>query len=567
MKKQLFLLSFCVLAMPYLSFTQQSGGEDDRRSSMHHEVPDDSYLPNTFDQENAKAGYVYQGANFFTIQVNVNPGGENIFGDAANEPTIAVDPVNPDRMVIGWRQFDNVNSNFRQAGYSYTSDAGQSWTFPGVIDPGIFRSDPVLECDADGNFYYNSLTKNSGVHSCQVFKSVNGGVLWNPGAEAQGGDKQWMVIDKGEGIGAGNIYSFWTSYYSMCLPGHFTRSIDEGNSFESCEVVDGNPYWGTMAVGPDGELYIVGSGLWDGLVVAKSTTAQNPGFPVYWDFAQQVEMDGYLDAQVPVNPAGLLGQANIDVDRSEGPGRGNVYVLASMIRNSTGDPGDVMFARSTDGGETWSAPVRINDDQGNTNTQWFGTLSVAPNGRIDAVWLDTRDALYGTCFSALYYTYSDDQGESWSVNEKLSDLFDPHIGWPQQDKMGDYFDMESDETGVHLGWANTFNGEQDVYYGHIIPQYTAVEGDPDTQILLSLTNYPNPFADQTTIRYTISHSCYITLEIINMYGQVIQTLESKNQLPGIYTVDYIADKLPSGYYYVRLTAGKQQSTCGLVKLQ
>ena len=564
LNKRIKLLCLFLMAVPILSYAQVANYTKER-ASAHQELPDDSYLQNTHDQRNAKAGYVNKGASFFTIQVNVNASGENILGDAANEPSLGIDPTNPDNMVIGWRQFDNIYSNFRQAGYAYTSDAGQSWTFPGVIEPGVFRSDPVLDSDSDGNIYYNSLTANSGIYSCQVFKSDNGGVIWDPGVDAKGGDKQWMVIDKGEGVGAGNIYSFWTSYYSMCPPGFSTRSTDNGNSFEFCEEVDGNPYWGTMAVGADGELYVVGAFPWDGLVVVKSTTAQNPAYPVYWDFSEQVEMDGYLDFQNPVNPAGLLGQSYIDVDRSEGAGRGNVYVLASMARNSISDPADVMFARSTDGGETWSAPTRINDDLGNYNIQWFGTMSVAPNGRIDAVWLDTRDALPGTYFSSLYYSFSDDQGESWSVNQRLSDEFDPHLGWPQQDKMGDYFDMESDETSAHLAWANTFNGEQDVYYGHIIPQYVAVE-DHEKQNLISLTNYPNPFVDQTTIRYTIPSSCQVTLEIIDICGQVIHILISENQPAGFYSIDITGDKLTAGYYFCRLRAGTHSTTTRIVKI-
>src|SRR5687768_16731098 len=43
---------------------------------------------------------------FAHVQVNVSPAGANIVGDAANEPSIAVDPTNHDRMVIGWRQFN-----------------------------------------------------------------------------------------------------------------------------------------------------------------------------------------------------------------------------------------------------------------------------------------------------------------------------------------------------------------------------------------------------------------------------------------------------------------------------
>ncbi len=111
----------------------------------------------------------------------------------------------------------------------------------------------------------------------------------------------------------------------------------------------------------------------------------------------------------------------------------------------------------------------MNDDgAGGDAYQWFGTMSVAPNGRIDVIWLDTRDHP-GSDSSALYYSYSVDQGNTWSANEKLSDSFDPHIGYPNQPKMGDYFDMISNNTGVHLAWANTLNGGQDVYYSFITP--------------------------------------------------------------------------------------------------
>jgi hypothetical protein len=441
---------------------------------MHEEKMEDPYLPNAFHNKKVSPGYRYQsptnlkgmGSSITTVQVNVDPSGQNILGDAGNETNIAVNPLNPNEIVIGWRQFDNVTSNFRQAGWSYTSDGGETWTFPGVIQPGLFRSDPVLDYDATGNFYYNSLT---GDFECDVFQSADGGASWNNGTFAFGGDKQWMAIDRTGGIGNGNIYAFWSSAYSTCQPGFFTRSSDGGSSFESCTVVDGYPFWGTMAVGNDGELYIGGAGdeLFS-LLVAKSDDAQIPASLISWNSPVSVFIDGFISGST-VNPGGLMGQVSIDVDRSDGDGHGNVYVLASRTRAFNGDPGDVMFAASTDGGVSWNAPIKINDDSSDLNTQWFGTMSVAPNGRIDAIWLDTRDAITGSDTSALYYSYSMDQGINWSVNEKLSPLFDPHVGYPNQQKMGDYFDMISDNNGAHLAWANTLNGEQDVYYTHIVP--------------------------------------------------------------------------------------------------
>lgn len=410
---------------------------------LHHETRDDPYLPNADNNKRTSPAYQYKSrvksnpmrSSIFTVQVNVDALGRNILGDAANEPNIAVNPLDRSKMVIGWRQFDNVSSNFRQAGWGYTNDGGESWIFPGVIEPGIFRSDPVLDYDAGGNFYYNSLTTSPN-YFCKVFESTNGGAAWNSGTDAGGGDKQWMVIDRSTETGRGNIYSFWSYFYSTCSPGFFTRSTDGNGRYENCSEVDGNPYWGTMAVGNSGELYIGGaSGRVDSLVVSKSLNAREHDSLVSWKKPVLVYIDGNPNGWKSVNPGGLLGQVNIDVDRSNGPGRGNVYLLVPVTRSSNADPADVMFARSTDGGLTWSYPIRVNDDPSVTNFQWFGTMSVAPNGRIDAIWLDTRDAPPGSDSSALYYSFSSDQGITWSANEKLSGSFDPHTGYPDQNKM------------------------------------------------------------------------------------------------------------------------------------
>jgi hypothetical protein len=187
-----------------------------------------------------------------------------------------------------------------------------------------------------------------------------------------------------------------------------------------------------------------------------------------------VDLDGSITYGITPNPGGLGGQTSIAIDTSGGPFDGNIYLLCSVDRNSNSDPADVMFALSTNGGVSFSSPVRVNDDVGTSAWQWFGTMSVAPTGRIDAVWLDTRDNP-GSYNSALYYSYSTDAGVTWSQNEKLSDSFNPHVGWPQQDKMGDYFHMVSDSNGASLAWAATFNNEQDVYYSYIAPTIVPVE--------------------------------------------------------------------------------------------
>ena len=201
---------------------------------MHKEVPEGDYIAVSRDDMPKSPSYSDEGTNYFTVQVNVTMDGDNILGDAANEPSMAIDPTNPDKMVIGWRQFDTQASSFRQAGYAYTFDGGETWTFPGVIDPGVFRSDPVLASDSEGAFYYNSLTVSDGDFLCDVFIMPPGSTEWEEVTYALGGDKQWMIIDQTGGMGNGHIYAFWTSSYSICYPDQFTRSIDSGASFEDC---------------------------------------------------------------------------------------------------------------------------------------------------------------------------------------------------------------------------------------------------------------------------------------------------------------------------------------------
>jgi len=428
----------------------------------HLEVPDDPPAPQAPSRmRGGVAGQtVWTRGPYVSVQVNVDEFGNNIPGDAANEPSIAVDPTSPNRIVIGWRQFDTIQSNFRQAGWAYSHDAGLSWqrTAPGVIEPGIFRSDPVLAADAEGNFYYNSLSTGGG-YCYQLFKSQDGGVSWTGGFESFGGDKGWMTIDRTGGIGDGNIYTIWTKDYA-CIDGGLSRSTDGGETFDG---PFGNAYfWGTLDVGPDGELYVIG-GYGSGSViysvrVARSSNAQYATETPTFDQWSPVGL--YVSGYLAQNPGGLHSQAWIGTDHSKGRTRGNVYALSS------GEGFGVLITRSEDGAATWSEPVQINDEGG---LPWFATMSVAPDGRIDVVWNDTRNSGEAN-LSELFYSYSTDAGESWSPNVPVSPMFDSHIGWPQQNKIGDYYHMVSDNAGANVAYAATFNGEQDVYFLRIGPR-------------------------------------------------------------------------------------------------
>ena len=403
----------------------------------------------------ALAPSTVQRGPFVSHQVNVDAAGNNIPGDAANEPSLAIDGTNPNHIVIGWRQFDTVASNFRQNGWAWSHDGGATWTFPGRVQPSQFNSDPVLDTDALGNFFYLSYP---GGTSSSLFRSGDAGLSWTGPAAAPGGDKAWMTIDKGSSIGRGNVYVMWQVASG---PNTFTRSTNGGTSFMAAIAVPSTPTFGTLAVDAAGTLYAAGLNgqRFASFLMARSTNArdaaQTPAFTV-----ASVNMGGSMGINRAPNPGGLSGQAQVAVDPSH---PGWVYELCSVVPAAGANAMDVHIVRSTDGGQTFGPPVRVNDDPASGAWHWFGTLAVAPNGRVDVVWNDTRSSGLSNR-SETFYAYSLDGAQTFSRNTPVSPSWDSTIGWPNQNKIGDYYDMRSDAAAASLAYAATFNGEQDLWF-------------------------------------------------------------------------------------------------------
>ena len=378
-------------------------------------------------------GMISQHGGFTSYQVNVDANGNNIAGDAANEPSITVDSTNPERMAIGWRQFETVNSNFRQAGWAYASNGGTSWTFPGVLQGGVFRSDPVLASDNTGRFFYLSLLST---FFDDVWRSLNGGQIWKS-APATGGDKQWFTIDNTNSSGHGFQYQCWSTAGNNYQGRQFSRSTDGGLTWLEPVNIPNSPSWGTLDVDAAGNLFIGGIDFGTGQIwCVRSTNARDAAAIPTFDQVTAVDLGGRIDSGEPINPIGLVGQIYLAVDRSGTGTNNNVYMLASVQPTDASSGSDVMFIRSTDGGQTFSTPRRINDDPINPDKwHWFGTLAVAPNGRLDAIWLDTRNA-ENNLDSELFYSYSYDAGVTWSPNIVVSDSFEPGLGLPESEQDG-----------------------------------------------------------------------------------------------------------------------------------
>src|SRR5437762_370664 len=227
---------------------------------------------------------------FTSYQVNVDANGQNIVGDAANECSIAVDPTNSSKMTVGWRQFNSVSSNFRQGGWGYTTDGGIHWTFPGVLENNVFRSDPVTNSDETGTFFYLSLLQTL----CEnMYKSTNGGQSWielQPDGLAEGGDKQWFTIDKTGGPGHGFQYQSSDGINCSGSGVQFQRSTDGGVTWQAPIVIPNAPTVGTLDVDSNGNLFIGGEG--STFYCVRSSNAQLGGQTPTFDQVTPVNMGG-----------------------------------------------------------------------------------------------------------------------------------------------------------------------------------------------------------------------------------------------------------------------------------
>lgn len=82
----------------------------------------------------------------------------------------------------------------------------------------------------------------------------------------------------------------------------------------------------------------------------------------------------------------------------------------------------------------------------------------------------------------------------------------------------------------------------------VVPGYTA-GGNTLHQ------NFPNPFKDGTTIKFTLAQAGDVTLKVFNAPGQEIALLASGRMEAGEHKATFEVNELPSGTYFYQLQIG------------
>ncbi len=355
----------------------------------------------------------------------------------ACEVTVAINPTNPDHLVAASQQGP---SNVSYA----SSDGGKSWKTTKLANPDKrVQGDDALTFTADG-LAVHACISFSGIRIPRPTRAVNGifvktskdGLTWGDpvpvidhiNSVTPFEDKPWLRADTSkESPHKGNIYIAWTKFdvYGSKDPTHqshiyFSRSKDGGKSFAPAHRISQTPgdcldksttvEGACPMIGPKGEVYVVWAGP-KGLVFVKSTD----GGHTFGKEKHLTETPGAWDFAIK-GIARCNGMPIACVDLSNGPNRGTLYVNWADLRN--GDP-DIFMMSSKDGGETWSKPLRVNDDgKGNGKEQFFTWMAVDPvDGAVNIVFYDRRDT-EGTK-TAVILARSVDGGKTF-VNHKIN---------------------------------------------------------------------------------------------------------------------------------------------------
>lgn len=386
------------------------------------------------------------------IRVNQDSSGRD-----QNETTIAINPTNALNFVGGAN--DARLGNWTAAFYS-TLDGGQTWVDgPSPSRKYPSQGDPMVAFCGDGTavFGYLDFEGSFAPHRLVVLNSTDGGRTWSaPGTVYEGStpfaDKPYIACAPAGGSYANRVYVSWTNFTSYFGgPIRVAYSTNKGQTWQgAANISESSGVQGSCPVaGKNGLVYVFwqGSGV---IEVAKSTNGGGS-----WGARQTVatisEIGGTSFRRNSFPTAAM--------DNSTGTYAGYVYAAWADDRN--GDP-DIYFTRSTDGGATWSTPLRVNDDAaGNGRDQFFPWMAVDAKGNIHLMWHDRRGDPANRKFH-VYIATSRDGGVSFDRNLRVTDV--PSDGG-LTGFLGDYAALAARGGKIVPFWSDLRpgTGEEDAY--------------------------------------------------------------------------------------------------------
>lgn len=486
-----------------------------------------------------------------------NAQNQNISSGAVfeGEPYIVVNPKNTQNIVVAWMGFVFGNTGRLSIKIKTSFDGGKTWnktiTMPHIVDSTYKSADPSMVFDKNGNLFlsyidYRESPDSGGVY---LYKSTNGGISWgtpvkmidvdaDPGKSAL--DRPFIAINE-----AGDKLYLTTKPAPWILAPnrpYYTCSTDGGKTWNQWRYID--------TAG-----YLVGGAIQAPMAAPAATGNKfHAAYPSY--LTSQNVYAQYILASTSDNGNSfsyhtiLNGGSSSKNDSAKlaykllvSPADSNHLVFIYPY-SALGDI-DVMMTESYSAGNTWSAPVRINDDApSNGKMQDLIWADFDIDGDLIISWRDRRSANgsgYATA-SEFYAAFRDKDSTNFSANFKLSDSLVAYNNILAQNG-NDFMGISLDNDTISAVWANTRDGSLDVWFVRTVAKTGKV-----TSISLiesesfDINIYPNP---SNGIYYIeVNDKAIINgINIYNTLGENIYTSKNKSS-----KIEIDLSQEPSGIY-------------------
>lgn len=353
-----------------------------------------------------------------TLTVGTNINVTKATGDNAEE-TIAINPRNP----LNLFEDDTWSVVGR-----FSLDGGMTWSNSNLSALGTSDGDVSSAFDDYGNLFLVQFSSVSALNIV-VGLSTNGGASFSLLYETstRNNDQPTIVTGPSSTPGQGSV---WISYTdknnNLEVQGAAVTGLGSVGAFSAAQSPPGstNGDFGDICVGPAGQVMVV---------YQDNTTTEGPdtirenvntsglgGTFGAQSSATATQVGGFTS--IPAQPIRSIdAEAGLAWDRSGGPFQGRVYLMYTDRLNTSSVDTDVYLRHSDDGGATWSAPVRVNDDPvGNGKSQFLPRISLdQTTGYIAVSFYDCRDSANNTT-TEFWAAVSTNGGVSFLPNVKVS---------------------------------------------------------------------------------------------------------------------------------------------------
>jgi hypothetical protein len=391
--------------------------------------------------------------------------------NAQSENSIAINNSNTNQYFISTNGMIPGSNPVVQQTWFFSTNAGTTWTGSETLPPTITDSygDPVANFNLSGKAFFYCIGAPSVGNGIKLTTTTNLGVTWTAMVNADPSpsgstDKQHAMCDI-SGTFPNNCYmSYWMYSGGNNSPNAVTRSTDGGATWQArvqTPVGALNTARGqgcNIAVGPNGEVYICwghypNTTAETGVGFTKSTDGGATYIPAIVAFPiSGIRLTNGGDPLF--NGVRVNSFPHIDVDRSNGPRRGYIYIVDAD--RSAGNA-DVKMWVSTDGGTTWGAGITVH--AASTTQQWLPSVAVDKlTGNVAVAYYDFDSVGF---YASRWLAITSDGGSSWDRG-RISDI---HFLYQQQGTPntaagynGDYYETQFINNKVVPCWTQTRAG-------------------------------------------------------------------------------------------------------------